>query len=231
MLCLALSLWSLLEEPRPQRPAVAECFVLESPERACLGWARFLEREIGGGRALEVEWIFLRPGDSPWQVRHVEELSPRAPRLVWREHSGLSGRTLLLDRPSGSGDWTLESMDREGRDRRQLSTAGGAQFPLALLDLCRRGELAAAHVRVFEPLEAALAQRTVSTRLGLAQPDKRVVVWQRPDGTPSAHWCFEGRSLSAFRLGPGLSARRMAAEEWRQATQAALTPPVDASGR
>lgn len=231
LLILALAALSAPQELRTPQPAVAECFVLESSTRECLGWVRFLERPAVDGRTLEAEWAFLRPNRSPWQVRHVEELRSSGSRLVWREYSEQAGRTLLLDCKERAQDWTLESILRDDRERRQLSTAGGALLPLALLDLCRDGQLAAARVRVFEPLEAGFVERTVTTRISLEPLGTRLVEWQRSDGGSAVHWCFEGRSLVSFRIGPALVGRRISDAEWQRALESAHQPLAAASSR
>jgi hypothetical protein len=105
-----------------------------------------------------------------------------------------------------------------------------------LLDMCRRGELAAATLRAFDPLQAEFALTRVRTRHRAQQPERRTVEWQRSAAggqgmAASWYWCFEGRSLVGFRLGPALSGRRIQPEEWRLAVESARRVLVAASNR
>lgn len=235
MLAFALALLLSAQELRAPQPAQVECFALEGPERSSIGWLRLLERELEGGRALEAEWTLLRSGQTPWELRHVEELRAHNWRLIWRERSELAGRSLMLEPVPATGDWRLEVVEREDRIQRALDLGSGGVLPLALLEMCRRGDLAVGSLRVFEPLQAGFAGTRVRTRYSWQHPERRIVEWQRDaaeQGIPQNwYWCFEGRSLVGFRLGPALSGRRIQPEEWRLAVESARRPLVAASGR
>lgn len=215
--------------PAPAEPAAPaslrrECFVLEDPARSAgadpLGWAEFLRREDEHGMVLECEYVFLRPQPAGrWRVRHVEQLDDTGPRLVWREIGSAAGRTLTLEREGESGAWRCQAWERDERVQCSLDTRGGAVFPLYLLELARQGHLAAAELRVFDPLESALVPRRLTTVYAPASGSRaRRFELARPDGTLAGRWSFEGAQLLGFQLQEGGAiARRIEPEEYTRA--------------
>jgi hypothetical protein len=230
MLCALLFL-ALLEDPAPPAalPLRRECFVIEAPEggaaREPLGWAEFLRRESTGGMVLECEYVFVRPQRAErWRVKHVEQLDAKGPRLVWREIGTAAGRTLTLEREREGEDWRCQAFERDESVRCTIDTSHGAVFPLYLLELARKGQLGAAELYLFDPLETALVPRHVSTVYAPASgTHARTLEIQRPDGTLAGRYVFEGIELSSFQWQEGgPRARRIDAQEYARAVGGAV---------
>lgn len=221
----------LLENPAP--PAVAalrrECFVIEAPGAAVgrepLGWAEFLRRESPGGMVLECEYVFVREKrEERWRVRHVEQLDEKGPRLVWREIGTAAGRTLTLERAREGQEWSCQAFERDEAVRCAIDTTHGAVFPLYLLELARKGQLGAAELYLFDPLETALVPRRISTVYAPQGAGReRTLEIQRPDGTLAGRYVFAGTELAAFQCQEGgWKARRIDPEEYARAVGGAI---------
>jgi hypothetical protein len=230
LLCLLLSL-ALLEDPAPpaQVPLRRECFVIEAPGaapgREPLGWAEFLRRESTGGMVLECEYVFVREKhEDRWRVRHLEQLDAKGPRLVWREFGTAAGRTLTLERGTEGEEWRCQAFERDEAVRCAIDTSHGAVFPLYLLELARKGQLGAAELYLFDPLETALVPRAVSTVYAPASAARtRTLEIRRPDGTLAGRYVFEGTELGSFQCQEGgWRARRIDPEEYARAAGGAV---------
>jgi len=222
---------ALLQAPAaPALPPLRrECFVLEPPasakSRDPIGWAEFLRRESPGGMVLECEYVFVRPGrDEHWRVRHVEQLDDKGPRLVWREVGTAAGRTLTLERAREGEDWRCQAFERDESVRCAIDTSHGAVFPLYLLELARKGQIGAAQMYLFDPLETALVPRHISTVYEPASGKReRTLELERPDGTLAGRYVFAGTELTAFQLqAGGWRARRIEPEEYVRAMGGAV---------
>lgn len=222
---------ALLQQPAP--PATAplrrECFVLEmpgaAPDAEPLGWAELLRRESAGGMVLECEYVFVRAEHGErWHVKHIEQLDQTGPRLVWREFGTAAGRTLTLERSHEGEEWRCQAFEGEENVRCAIDTSHGAVFPLYLVELARKGQLGAAELYLFDPLETALVPRRIST---VYQPSSdtraRSLELARPDGTLAGRWTFEGTELVSFQWQEdGLRARRIEPEQYNQAVGGAV---------
>jgi hypothetical protein len=224
-------LLALLENPVP--PAVVplrrECFVLEAPEDATprepLGWAEILRRESTGGMVLECEYVFVRKKSGErWRVKHVEQLDSKGPRLVWREIGTAAGRTLTLERAHDGEEWRCQVFERDEAVRCVIDTTHGAVFPLYLLELARKGQLGAAELYLFDPLETALVPRHISTVYSPASHTRaRTLELQRPDGTLAGRYVFEGTELVSFQSQEGgWQASRIEPAEYARAVGGAV---------
>jgi hypothetical protein len=221
----------LLQNPAPALPAPLrrECFVLEAPGAAegsePLGWAEFLRRESAGGMVLECEYVFVRVEHGQrWRVKHLEQLDAKGPRLVWREFGTAAGRTLTLERAPGSEEWRCQAFEGAETVRCAIDTSHGAVFPLYLVELARKGQLGAAELYLFDPLETALVPRRVSTVYEPASGrNTRSIELQRPDGTLAGRWSVEGIELVSFQWQEGgPCARRIEPEEYARAVGGAV---------
>ena len=221
----------LLQEPAPtlSAPLRRECFVLEAPGAAAgsapLGWAEFLRRESAGGMVLECEYVFVRAERGErWRVRHLEQLDEKGPRLVWREFGTAAGRTLTLERAHEGDEWRCQAFEGDETVQCAIDTSHGAVFPLYLVEMARKGQLGAAELYLFDPLETALVPRRVSTVYAPAsRTNTRSLELQRPDGTLAGRWSFEGTELVSFQWQEGgPCARRIEPAEYLQAVGGAV---------
>ncbi|MBK7643542.1 MAG: hypothetical protein IPJ19_10940 [Planctomycetes bacterium] len=230
MLC-ALLLLALVEEPSaaPIAALRRECFVIEdsTPGAASdpVGWAEFLRREDHGGMLLECEYVFVRPGRGErWRVRHVEKLTDNGPQLVWREIGTAAGRTLTLERTREGDQWRCQAFERDESVRSTLDTGAGAVFPLYLIELARNGQLGAAELTLFDPLESALVSRHATTVYAPASGEHtRTLELHRPDATLAGRYVFAGSELRSFQWQEGgWVARRIDPEQYSAAVGGAV---------
>jgi hypothetical protein len=229
MLCTLLTLALFQDAAPPPAGLRRECFVLEAPEASAahdpLGWAEFLRHESTGGMVLECEYVFVRQQhEERWRVRHIEQLDEKGPRLVWREIGTAAGRTLTLEREREGDGWRCQAFERDETVRCAIDTSHGAVFPLYLLELARKGQIAAAELYLFDPLETALAPRQVTTVYAPASAARtRTLELARPDGTLAGRFVFEGTELVAFQFQEGgARARRIDPQEYARAVGGAV---------
>lgn len=200
----------------------AEYFVLElapapdAPRPALpteVGLATWRRRVEADGQQCEWE---LRFRDDDTRVLQVERVRDGRRELVWREWRPGSGRTLLASRDPASASIELVEWGRRQSLRLRFEAAGAALFPLELLELARRGELAAGPLTLFDPLSRSLSEvRAAITVADRPEPSaERTLALSRPDGTCAGTWRLRGEELLGFRWQDGgLEARRIDAEE------------------
>lgn len=223
LLAISCCLLPAAEERTEPVPRV-EAFVLElpSPPAAAgtrqappeeVGLALLRQQTVDG--ILQSEWELRFYGDDT-RVLHVERWSHEAPRLVWREWRPGAGRSLIADAlPEGVG---LVEWGRVEGLRTTLPSPEGVLFPIYLLELARRGELAEGRVPCFDPLSRSVEPLTVRLEFG-AQPRlnragesvlERRVELRRDDGTSAGSWTFLGDELGEVRWqAGGLTGRRI----------------------
>jgi len=220
---MLIVLLAQLLDPAPPAlvPLRRECFVLEAPAevtpREPLGWAEFLRRESTGGMVLECEYVFVRPKSGErWRVKHLEQLDSKGSRLVWREIGTAAGRTLTLERAHEGDEWRCQAFERDEAVRCVIDTSHGAVLPLYTLELARKGQLGAAELYLFDPLETALVPRRISTVYAPADhAHARTLELLRRDGTLAGRYVFEGTELVSFQSQEGgWRARRIDAAEY-----------------
>jgi hypothetical protein len=205
----------------PQNPALrSEEFVLEESDPAssapphAVGIVQWRRRTVDDGVALECESTFQRGLAAAGDVRvlHVERLTERAARLVWREIGSGVGRSLLVEwsedlRALRVVEWGVDECSRTALDVEQ-----GAVLPLYLLELARSGKATCGSYRLFDPLtrrlEAIELTTSYATRI-------RTVELRREDGTLAGSYRFAGAELASFQWqAGGVCARRIDHEEY-----------------
>lgn len=158
-------------------------------------------------------------------VRHVETLTPRGPRLVWREVRERSGRTSLVEwSEDGERVVRVDWLGGEA-ERRESSPESGALLPLFLIDSVREGQFPAGRFDVVDAPSGGIEELDVRVAVLPLRPRglvcARRLVLSRPDGSLAGDYLFLGRELALFRLQEGGPvARRVSAARYRELERA-----------
>lgn len=244
LLGLALVAGGLTATPEQvSRTLREETFVLELPPEARdsrlrpappeeVGVAVLRRSESEG--AVHCEWDVRFYGDDT-RVLHVEGWSPQAASLVWREWRPGAGRSLTAE-SSPEGVEVVE-WGRHERLRTCMESPEGVSFPIRLLELARRGELAAGRLPWFDPLARAIEWGSVTLGFGPTPvPDtsgegvlERRFELVRDDGTRAARWVFRGDELWEVEWASGgLVGRRIARPGYQERVGRCAAPgPAD----
>ncbi len=184
-----------------------ECFALFfEGDPVGIASSTFRARENGGAGRASAELRF-----ELWQIRtrvhHVESVTPRGPRLVWRELRERSGRTVRVD-------WSedgkrLVQVDWSGAEavRGESTPESGALLPLFLVASVRDGAFPTGRFDVYDAPSGRVEELRVSVlRCPLAGApglSMRRLELLRADGTLAGDYLFLGRELVAFRVQEG----------------------------
>ena len=131
----------------------------------------------GQGTRLEIEATFFQ---ERVLVVHSERLSEAELSLTWREVGDSAGRTLVL-RGSREGTFTIADSSAKGIEKRSVPGNAG-EFPLAFLEVARRGGKLPAEVALFDPASGAFEAVNVISR-SPPRSAERVLELVRPDGS------------------------------------------------
>lgn len=200
------------------------------------GLVEWRRRETGSGTQLECDTRFLvgATGENGrrevQRVVHIECLTERGPRCVWRELGPGSGRSVQAEWSPDGGALDITEWSKGGKRRGSLIASGGATMPLYLAELLRHGSLTAGNVVEFDPLAGTLEPlevRTVwleeSPRLDAesaapkAARSRRTVELVRADGSLAGRYRFAGLDLVGFQWQDGpLFARAVDEDEFER---------------
>ncbi|HIG10618.1 MAG: hypothetical protein ABGY71_06245 [bacterium] len=193
-----------------------------------IGLVEFRRSRVEGQPQLEMEIHFPFEG---LRILAVESLSPTNPRLVWREISRGSGRTVFAEWAHQSAELRVLSWGSEGGLREQYKPRAGAVMPHYLFELARTGRATAGTFEVFDPHSGKLEPWTLTTRyergLNASGELSRRAEFHRADGTLAGSYRFlKGRLQSFHWQAGGACGRRISAREYaRLVADWGLTPP------
>ena len=166
----------------------------------------------GQGTRLEIEATFFQ---ERVLVVHSERLSEAELSLTWRE-VGDGGRTLVL-RGSREGTFTISDSSAKGTEKRSVPGSAG-EFPLAFLEVARRGGKLPAEIALFDPASGAFESVNVISR-SPPRSAERVLELVRPDGSLRTRarfqdgewteWCWQEGGLVARSIPPEDYARAL----------------------
>jgi len=133
------------------------------------GFVEWRKRDTPHGQQMECDARFLReplvaggPRDVE-RVLHVECLTDKGPRCLWREIGPGTGRSVQAEWSEDGRALELNEWSDAGRKRGTLVASGGASMPLYLVELLRQGGLAAGSIQRFDPLARTLEPLEVRT--------------------------------------------------------------------
>jgi len=179
------------ERPVPERPmlerktpAVAgpeeagpriERFALFAPAggdatetREVLGLVEWRCQTVAHGLQLQRDVHLVEHGREAGRVMHIERLTDRDARLVWREIGSASGRSLLVEWARDERGLRVFEWGRDGTRRVTLEAWKGVALPLYLIELTRFGRATQGSYVVFDPLGRRLETVTLRTSYSIA---------------------------------------------------------------
>lgn len=154
--------------------------------------------------------------ESGKRISHLELLGPDRRLLNYRELTGSFGRRLQVSWTPGG---RVLSMDRSGRQRRRRSfeLKAEAAYPLALIELARRGTPLPEKMMVYQPLAGVFEELFLQV---IRDVESRTLRLTRRDGSSAGSYRFEGERLVSFRWqAGGMVATRIDQEEYRELTR------------
>ena len=167
----------------------------------------------GKGARLEIEATFFQ---ERVLVIHSERLREDELSLTWREVGASGGRTLSL-RGSREGTFTIADSSVKGTEKRSVPGSAG-EFPLAFLEVARRGGKLPVEVALFDPASGAFESVNVISR-SPPRSAERVLELVRADGSLRtrarfidgewSEWCWQEGGLVARSIGPEEYMRRL----------------------
>jgi hypothetical protein len=170
-----------------------------------LGLAEFRRRKVNGGWQLEQDVAF--PFEDV-RLMAVECLSPKSPRLVWRELTPRGGRTIFAEWGVKDEELKVLEWGQDGSLRESLDTSRGAVMPQYLLELVRAGNVSSGQFEVFDPIVGGLDLWTLEITFP-APPDEaqalvlRQAEFRRSDGSLAGRYRFAGGDLVEFQWQEG----------------------------
>lgn len=200
--------------------------------RGELGLVEFHRKRVNGG------WQLEQDVDFPFEhvrLMAVECLSPKSPRLVWRELTPQGGRTVFAEWTARNEQLKVYEWGQDGSLRETLDAREGAIMPQYLLELVRAGTVTSGRYGVFDPLVGDIVEWTLEVS-NLPDPDAptgeeqltsnsalglRQAEFRRSDGSLAGRYRFAGDDLVEFEWQEGcLRLRRITAEEYGARRQA-----------
>ncbi len=160
----------------------------------------------GGSLRAEMQ---LDLGPIATRVHHVERITTRGPRLVWREMRERSGRTVMAEW-SEDGERLIDIAWNGGDAvRRETTPPAGALLPLFLVDSVRSGGFPSGAFDVFLPTSGSVEELQVRVEslpgaaVGKGLLSLRRLALCRADGTLAGEYLFAAGELLAFRVQDG----------------------------
>lgn len=168
----------------------------------------------GQGARLEIEATFFQ---ERVLVVHSERLREDELSLTWREVGKTAGRTLAL-RGSREGTFTISDSSAKGTEKRSVPGTAG-EFPLAFLEVARRGGKLPVEVALFDPASGAFEAVNVISR-SPPRSAERVIELVRPDGSLRTRARFQGDEWTEWCWQEGgLVARSITPEDYARALE------------
>ena len=197
----------------------AQFYVLERPgaERREAVGLLVLDRAPG---LLELQ---IHYGERDLHVHQVESSSASERRLVWREYGASALRTWTVVETEGREGLEVTSWGLGEPTRKHVETRSRVLFPLACIEILRRGEdvsqivrawplsasLEVLDVRRLEATDPALPADGAAQLSGPGERAFRAYRLIRADGTAAESLLFDGDVLSQIELQPGDTCARL----------------------
>jgi hypothetical protein len=215
------------DAPHPARSYQGNRGLERAAREGAVGLVALRRRQVDGGWQLEQDILFPFEGV---RLLAVECLDARSPRLVWREITPSGGRTIFAEWTAQSERLKSVEWGADGSLRESIGTSRGAVMPQYLLELARRGRIAAGRFEVFDPCSGRLEPWSVElsyNRSSAAAPVSSVapeylrrLEFRRADGTLAGSYEFDGTRLVRFQWQAGsLRARSISAQEFAELRQ------------
>ena len=189
---------------------------LEDADAGPFGTVRWLQGPAMGEEHTWRAECEVRLLESGKRISHLEQLGPDRRMLNYRELTGSFGRRLQV---SWSPGGRVLSTDRAGRQRRRANyvVEAGAAYPLALVELARRGRPLPEKMMVYQPLAGSFEELFIQV---IRDVESRTLRLTRRDGSSAGSYRFEGNRLVSFRWqAGGMVATRIDSEEYLELTR------------
>jgi hypothetical protein len=136
--------------------------------REVLGLVEWRRQPVAHGLQLQRDVHFVEHGRKAGRVVHIERLTDRNARLVWREIASASGRSLLVEWARDERGLRAFEWGRDGARRVTLEAWNGVVLPLYLIELARTGATTQGKYVTFDPLGRRLETVSLRTSYSIA---------------------------------------------------------------